>query len=214
MTDPIKLQPFIHRGMVLMYSGGVDFEVAPVQLFVSDGRPVLRIGRNAIFFHSDGRVQGSECKTASHLEPEVEARVLGDLQAAFKVQRQNYGRSPSSTFFPEGSNGWRHETADWPDPQQQPPRKSVIEAAPKSNQPQMLFLGKDPASIINGFGAIAKQLIATGVPGETVVHALQQLAASGTAAQLPVTREQFVDRMGELYDLAEQAVAAGAPVVH
>lgn len=109
----MKILPMVNSGIVLMHEDGT-FEMAPLQVFrASNGKTVIRIGNNTLWFSENGTFDGSECKMPGQGLPIEKAAAL---QAAFEVQGSNAGQAPAEAYFEEGSAGFQREAAGWPKP--------------------------------------------------------------------------------------------------
>lgn len=212
MTDPIKLHPFVHRGFVLMHCNGVDFEMAPMQLFISEGGPALRIGRNMIFFNPDGTLDGSECKPGTYVEGSAQEQLASKLCDAYDLQTDNRNQAPLHAYFSVGTKGWVREVSAWPDP-----APAVATSEPGESGPSPVPPESTPAAtirrIILGLSISLERIAQSGVTDDLIVIALQYLAASGSV-RLATSRDDFLSHMASLYDDAADAFEGGATLTH
>lgn len=90
--------------------GWSDFRDSPLQIFqTANGQTVIRIGRNTLWFTSEGDFDGTEAKPV----PGATQLEQMNLVEAFKSQEDNRGKAPAEAYFEKGSNGYEAEVASW-----------------------------------------------------------------------------------------------------
>lgn len=110
--DPVRLVPFVVAECPIVNAAGDGFDVVPVQLWRGgDGKPMLRVGHNTLWFNLDGTLEGGP---EASLKAGVSRSVIEDYTAALDRFVATVGARPATAYFGEGSKGWVAETALWP----------------------------------------------------------------------------------------------------
>lgn len=112
----MKILPTMSKGVVFVHEDGKTFEMAPLQVFISSGQTVIRIGRNTLFFDKDGRFDGTESKVDGLSPDSEEAKAIRE---AFEAQGEYKGLPPDEPYFKPGSPGHAAEVRSWPHGQQE-----------------------------------------------------------------------------------------------